>query len=135
MQVCSTGKMTVSEHEEQKALFRWAEAARYQHPELALLYAIPNGGHRHKAVAAKLKAEGVRKGVPDICLPVARGRFHGLYIEMKTASGTVSKEQKRWLQALRAQGYDAAVCRGWNAAKQFIETYLQQEKHQRPANH
>ncbi len=117
----------MSEHEEQKALFRWAEVAQYRHPELALLYAIPNGGHRHKAVAAKLKAEGVRKGVPDICLPVPRGRWHGLYIEMKTPTGTVRLEQKRWLSALRSQGYDAVVCRGWESARRFIEEYLQQE--------
>ena len=125
--ICRISKVRTIEHDEQVALFRWAEVAQYQHPELALLYAIPNGGHRHKAVAAKLKAEGVRKGVPDICLPVPRGRWHGLYIEMKTPTGTVRPEQKRWLAALRSQGYDAAVCRGWESARRFIEEYLQQE--------
>jgi len=125
---CHRSNVRTTEHHEQKALFRWAEVAQYQYPELALLYAIPNGGHRHKAVAAKLKAEGVRKGVPDICLPVPRGRWHGLYIEMKTPAGTVRPEQKRWLSALRGQGYDAAVCRGWESARRFIEEYLQQER-------
>ena len=65
--------MLASEHQEQAALFRWAWFAQVKHPALALLYAIPNGGHRHKAVAARMKAEGVKAGVPDLCLPVARG--------------------------------------------------------------
>lgn len=113
-----------TEHQEQVSLFRWAEFAQGRYPELALLFAIPNGGHRHKAVAARLKAEGVKRGVPDLCLPVPRGIHHGLYIEMKTATGSASKEQKKWLQALQAQGYRVAICRGWEAAKDFIEDYL-----------
>ena len=113
-----------SEHKEQVALFRWAEFAAARRPELRLLHAIPNGGHRHKAVAARMKAEGVRRGVPDVFLPIPRGAFAGLYIEMKTRRGRVSDEQRRWIEALRAQGYRAEVCRDWNAARQLIEEYL-----------
>jgi hypothetical protein len=113
-----------SEHKEQVALFRWAEFAAARRPELRLLYAIPNGGHRHKAVAARMKAEGVRRGVLDVCLPVARVPYHGLYIEMKTRRGTVSADQKRWIQSLRSQGYRAEVCRGWSAARELIEQHL-----------
>jgi len=116
--------LTRNEHAEQAALFRWASFARVRHPELALLFAVPNGGHRHKAVAAKLKAEGVKSGVPDICLPVARDGCHGLFIEMKTATGRPSKLQRRWLDLLRAQGYHAEVCHGWMAARAVLETYL-----------
>lgn len=116
--------MHASEHDEQAALFRWATFAANRWPELALMFAIPNGGHRVKAVAAKLKAEGVKAGVPDLCLPVPRGEWHGLYIEMKTRTGRASKEQKRWLGALQAQGYRVAVCKGWEAAKELIEEYL-----------
>jgi hypothetical protein len=113
-----------SEHKEQVALFRWAEFAAARRPELRLLYAIPNGGHRHKAVAARMKAEGVRRGVLDICLPVARAPHHGLYIEMKTRRGRVSPDQRRWIAALRAQGYRAEVCRDWSEARQVIEQHL-----------
>lgn len=116
--------MRDQEHQEQKTLFGWAELAKGRWPELALMFAIPNGGHRHKAVAARMKAEGVKRGVPDICLPVPRGEWHGLYVEMKTSSGTVSKEQKAWLRSLQSQGYRVAICRGWEAAKAFIEDYL-----------
>ena len=116
--------MLRSEHEEQTTLFRWALFARPRYPELALLFAIPNGGERHKAVAARMKAEGVRAGVPDLCLPVARAGFHGLYLELKTTAGRPSKAQRQWLQALALEGYRAEVCKGWLAAKDVIEDYL-----------
>lgn len=112
------------EHREQVALIRWADFARARWPELALLHAIPNGGQRHKAVAARMKAEGVRAGVPDLCLPVPRGRWHGLYIEMKTRRGRASPDQRWWLRALGKAGYRAEVCRGWDAARQVIEEYM-----------
>ena len=113
-----------SEHDEQEALFRWAEFARARLPELALLYAVPNGGHRHKATAARLKVEGVKRGVPDVCLPVARSGAHGLYIELKTERGKPTPEQLGWIRALRRQGYVAEVCRGWESARSMIEHYL-----------
>jgi VRR-NUC domain len=112
------------EHADQAALMRWAVFARARLPELALLYAIPNGGHRHKATAARLKAEGVKRGVPDVCLPVARSGAHGLYIELKTERGRPTPEQLGWIRALRRQGYAASVCRGWEQARLTIEDYL-----------
>ena len=113
-----------SEHAEQVALFRWAEFAAARWPELALLHAIPNGGHRSKVTAALMKAEGVRRGVPDICLPVARGGWHGLYVEMKAQGGSASPEQRQWLAALQRQGYRAELCRGWEQARCLIEQYM-----------
>lgn len=112
------------EHAEQAALFRWAEFARARLPELALLHAIPNGGYRNKATAARLKAEGVKRGVPDLCLPVARSGAHGLYIELKTVRGKTTPEQLGWIRALRRQGYVAEVCHGWESARSMIEHYL-----------
>lgn len=117
-------KIRSSEHEEQVALFGWAAFASVRWPELALLHAVPNGGHRNKVVAARLKGEGVKRGVPDICLPVARGGFHGLYVELKAVGGQLSSEQKAWITALRAQGYCAEVCVGWHAARAVIEDYI-----------
>ena len=114
-----------SEHVEQVRLFQWARLAAATHPELRLLYAIPNGGARHPVVAAKLKAEGVKRGVPDICLPVARGKWHGLYIELKRQRGTrPSDDQIMWIASLSNAGYRAVWCRGWEAARAVIENYL-----------
>lgn len=72
-----------------------------------------------------MRAEGLRRGVPDICLPVARGGYHGLYIELKRLhGGRVSPEQLEWIDALNQQGYCACVCKGWEAAAAEIGKYL-----------
>ena len=115
----------MSEHDEQAALFAWADMQASATPVLQLLYAIPNGGHRYKAVAVKLAAEGLKSGVPDVHLPVARGGYHGLYIEMKYGRNKPSDHQEAWLRALAGQGYKTAVCWGFEQAKQIIEDYLQ----------
>lgn len=114
------------EHEamEQETLFSWAEHMQHIYPCLALLHHIPNGGYRNTAEAARLKRQGVKPGVPDICLPVARGAFHGLYIELKAEGGTASKKQKEWIEALRKEGYAAYICEGWIEAKTKIENYI-----------
>lgn len=96
-----------------------------KYPELNLLYHVPNGGSRHKAEAGRLRAEGVKAGVPDLCLPVARGQYHGLYIELKRQrGGRTSDHQSEWLDALSAQGYKAALCYGWEQAAGTIIEYL-----------
>jgi hypothetical protein len=117
-----------SEAAEQTALFRWAELTEKQYPELRLLHHIPNGGRRDAIEGAHLKAQGVRSGVPDICLPVARGSSHGLYIELKAAGGRVQDTQRVWLEELTRQGYKAAVCYGFEEAKECIIGYLSECK-------
>jgi hypothetical protein len=112
------------EHIAQRQVVAWAQAQSGLLPELQLLYAIPNGGHRMKAVAGKLKAEGVKAGVPDLCLPVARGGYHGLYIEMKAGANRATKPQKTWITALSRQGYRALVCHGFEDARGTIIDYL-----------
>lgn len=120
----STVKRGQPEHDEQVALFRWADMQIGMIPELDLMYAIPNGGARHKAVAGKMKAEGQKKGVPDIHLPVARGGHHSLYIEMKAPGGRVKPEQREWHTKLQAQGNRVEVCIGWESAKDVLLDYL-----------
>jgi hypothetical protein len=110
---------------EQTLLFQWARLQSGKYPELELMYHVPNGGSRNRVEAARLKGQGVRAGVPDICLPVARGSKHGLYIELKrTKGGRVSEEQTGWIEALEAQGYAVAICKGWEAASETILKYL-----------
>lgn len=113
------------EANEQEALFRWAALACGRFPELDLLYHIPNGGSRNRLEAANLKRQGVKAGVPDLCLPAARGKFHGLYIEMKYGKNKTSEKQNKWLTALQSQGYAAAVCYGWQEAQELITKYLE----------
>ncbi len=109
---------------EQRALFHWAKLAQGTHPELRYLHHVPNGGARDAITGARLKAQGVKAGAPDIYLDVARRGYHGLRIELKAAGGRVGKEQAEWIAFLTAQGYWAAVCVGWEAARDEIEGYL-----------
>ena len=114
-----------TEAEEQTALFAWAEWNKTQYPELTLMYHVPNGGSRNTAEARRLKAQGVKPGVPDICLPVPRGKYHGLYIELKRQrGGKISSLQKIWLTALAGQGYKCLVCFGAEDAEWEIVKYL-----------
>lgn len=121
---CPTTAPKRTEHAEAVTLMQMVRMHEGKHPELRLLFAVPNGGDRHPIVAAKMKREGVKPGVPDYLLPVARGGFHGLAIELKTATGSASREQKGWLADLRAQGYRAEVCRGWQQAFDTLMEYL-----------
>lgn len=106
-------------------MFRWAAYAAGNIPELKLLYHVPNEGQRSRATGGRLRAEGLKRGVPDICLPVARGKFHGLYIELKRVEGgRVSDAQREWIDRLNAQGNLACTCRGWDEARKTILEYL-----------
>ena len=118
-------RIVASEAEEQTALFRWAAYNRAKYPELELLYHIPNEGQRTKANGAMLRAQGLKKGVPDICLPVPNVRYTSLYIELKRRKGgKVSEDQRGWIEALNRVGCRAVVCHGWDEAREEIERYL-----------
>lgn len=114
-----------TESQEQAALFQWAQRMEGRMSELAMLHAIPNGEYRTKRTGSLLKRTGVKRGVPDICLPVARHGCHGLYIELKRVKGShISREQLQWMDALARQGYQCAICKGWEMARDVIVDYL-----------
>lgn len=93
------------EHNMQVAVFRVVAARAFADPLWDLIYAVPNGGDRNPIVGAKMKAEGVKPGVPDVCWPIARHGYHGLYVELKCKPNKPSDKQLAWLRALQAQGY------------------------------
>ena len=114
-----------SEDTEQQMLFTWAAMSSGKYPELMWMYACPNGGLRHIQTAMKLKDTGVKAGVPDIFLPVARHKCHGMYIEMKRRKGgKLSVYQKEWITELTKQGYYCVVAHGFEEAREQIEKYL-----------
>ncbi len=115
---------SMTEGEEQEALFDWIRTFEDRFPILKLIHHVPNGGHRNKATAAKLKAQGVRAGVLDISIPIPRHGFHGLYIEMKVGNNKMSKEQKAFAKLLIAEGYDVRLAYTHQAAKNYIINYL-----------
>lgn len=116
----------ISESQEQQAVIEWAEWASAKFPCLKLLYHIPNGGSRSRAEAGRFKSEGVKSGVPDLCLPAARHGYHGLYIEMKAVGGKVSDKQTAWMIALAGEGYLCRVCYGADTAIRLLEKYVQE---------
>lgn len=114
-----------SEHSEQCAVVDWARHMNGQYPELSLLFAVPNGAVvPNFALVQKLKSEGLRPGVPDLCLPVVRGEWHGLFIEMKKAGGITSKEQREFIRGVLEQGYEAVICHSADEAIETLERYL-----------
>jgi len=105
-----------TEHEEQRDFVKWF---RQSFPATRI-FAIPNGGQRSITTAAKLKAEGVCRGVPDLCIPA-----WGVWVEMKREKGGVlSEDQKSWIDYLEGHQYHCLVTRGCEDAKQQIGEFI-----------
>lgn len=111
-----------SEHAHQVTLIQEYDRLFSEYEDL--LFAIPNGGKRSIKVALELKKEGVRSGVPDMMLAVAKGGYHGLFIELKKINGRAQPNQKKWQKMLRGQGYKAEIIEGWEDAIKEIREYL-----------
>ena len=114
----------MSEYSEQCLIFQWCELQKNKYPELKLLNASLNGVKLTKGQAMKAKRSGMKKGYPDIFLPVPRSNYAGLFIELKYGRNTASKEQKEWLQELSKQGYLCAFAWGADNAIKLITKYL-----------
>lgn len=117
--------MTEAQH--QQYIFKWAAqpSIREKYPCLALLHHIPNGGTRDVREGAQFKRQGVKSGVPDLHLPIAVGKWHSLYIELKVENGTPSDNQAWWITKLNDNGNYAVICYGWKSAVDVIQRYLE----------
>ena len=113
-----------TEHQEQKALIQICDLNALSDPRWGYIFSIPNGGMRHVGVAVKLKAEGLRPGVPDLFLPVPNDKYHGLFIEMKIKPNKTTAEQLITIKRLREWGYCAGVCYSALQAQEIIRDYL-----------
>ena len=119
--------MKKREDQEQETVIQWSETVRRRYPGVDRIYHIPNGGKRNAAEAAHFKRLGVKPGVPDLCLPVARRGYHGLYVEMKSKKGKTTEKQDEWLEHLSSEGYLTAVCFSAEQAIKVIEDYLRKD--------
>ena len=119
-----TVKKPVTEDDHQALVIKWAESAIGKWPCLRWLYHIPNERKCTVIEGARLKRIGVKAGVSDLFLPYPVGRYHGLYIEMKTPDGRVSDSQTEFLEAMKRYGYAAYICKGYAAAIRVIKDYL-----------
>lgn len=113
-----------SEATEQERVIAWCAFNAARHPELDLIYHVPNGGSRNQIEAANLKRQGVKAGVPDLELPVALNGYHGLFIEMKYGKNKTTEKQDWWLERLTKQGYKTAVCYGADEAIEILKEYI-----------
>jgi hypothetical protein len=113
-----------TEEQEQIRLFQMVEEHLEQYPDLRFLFHVPNGGHRSKATAGRLKAAGVKAGVPDLLLLVPRGSYHGMACELKIPGGRLLPSQRAWLEALNRFGYYAVVAFGADEALEKFVAYL-----------
>ena len=117
--------MNREEHQMQTAFMNWVSLVmKHERKDLRLMFAIPNGGARDARTGAMLKMEGVRKGVPDLCLPVRRGEYLGLWIEMKAPGRKPTPEQYEWHDWLTLAGHVVAVCYSRDDAQRVTEAYL-----------
>jgi hypothetical protein len=117
-----------TEHAHQVSLFMWIATIIPTYPEARWIYAIPNGGKRDPITANRLKSEGVKSGISDICLPFSKQGYHGFYLEMKKPKGKESPEQKEFGAFLTSQGYLYTMCDSWDKARDAITWYLGQQE-------
>jgi hypothetical protein len=117
-------KLKPSEHNEQRAFFEWVAVQKNIHPELKMMFAIPNGFMSTIRQRSKMVVEGMQSGVPDIFLAVAKKNYHGLFMEMKIKGGRISPNQQDWLKRLDEQGYYDSVCYSADEAIELVKWYL-----------
>ena len=113
-----------SEDTEQITVIQWARLQENTYPELKWLHHCPNGGSRNRNEAVKLKQMGVKSGVSDLCLPIPRGIYCGLYIEMKYGAGRQQPTQKEFLSDMATAGHFVATCYSANSAIEVIKEYI-----------
>ena len=95
-----------------------------RHPILQWMLHVPNGGKRPKGEAGRLKAIGVKPGVPDLLLPIPNGDWSGLAVELKSLAGRLSPAQAAWLDRLAQSGYLVAVCRSFEEFRAVVDRFL-----------
>ena len=123
-----------TEDDEQAALFYYLDSQTGKYPDLALAYHVPNGANygpnpKLRVIqATRMRRIGLKKGVPDVVIPIARGGYHGLYIEMKrTKQGSEWTEEQKWYaMALTRQGYKTELCYGATPAIKAVADYMMQ---------
>lgn len=113
---------------EQAKVIAWAKKNEHIYPYLWLLHCSLNGVKMTKAQAGKAIAQGMKKGVADLFLPVKNESSSGLYIEMKSEKGRTSTEQSKFLTAVSENGYSAFICYSAVEAIDKIKVYYNLSK-------
>lgn len=115
-------KLKRYESQEQQAVIKYCDLKHIP------IFHIPNGGSRNAIEAANLKKQGVRAGIPDLMLPVAKQGYHGLFIEMKVGYNKPTENQEKWMELLSNNGYLVKTCWGADEAINLITNYMYLEE-------
>ncbi len=121
----------MTEHKHQVLFFKTLSLQEKQDPRLKNVFAVPNGGKRNVVNGRRMKAEGLKSGVPDIVVAIPIEPFHGMFIEMKNKTidgkkaGRTSANQEDWLERLSTAGYATTVAYGFDEAYDALLTYLE----------
>ena len=117
-----------TEATEQRRIIAYCQSMSAYNEDYKMIYHIPNEGKRKERTGSNLKREGMKKGVPDLCIAVPKFNLHGLYIELKLDSKKkISEEQIEWIEDLRKRGYAATVCYGADEAMTLITAYINED--------
>ncbi len=117
--------MQFKESKEQASLIQWARLSINKYPELVYLHCSLNSVQLSSIQDKIAKSQGMIKGIPDLFLPVRRGTYSGLYIEMKIKGNELTLEQEKFLSYVESQGYCVDVCYNWIEAKNTLINYLE----------
>jgi hypothetical protein len=122
----SPKKRAAPEEDLQRACVQFAQALEQKHPLLQYLFHPANGGKRPRGEAGKLKALGVKPGVPDLLLPLPSpsGRWRGLALELKGPSGRLEADQERWLSLLNRKGWLVGTVWGFEDFQDFLSIFF-----------
>lgn len=119
-----------TESQEQKQLIQWCRTdPRYQY-----LFHIPNESVGGQGWLVRNRQMGVKAGVPDLFYPVPAQGYHGMFIEMKTKTGRISKSQAKWIKTLETVGYKCVVAHGWEEARDALINYMEETNHGNKTN-
>ena len=119
-----------TESQEQKQLIQWCRTdPRYQY-----LFHIPNESVGGQGWLIRNRQMGVKAGVPDLFYPVPAQGYHGMFIEMKTKTGRISKSQAKWIKALETVGYKCVIAHGWEEARDALINYTEETNHGNKTN-
>lgn len=113
------------EHKAQVEVFKWADTNMQRYPDLKWLNPSLTGMYMQNPLQAyRAKAAGLKKGYPDLFLPVRKGKYIGLFIELKIKGNHPTVEQKEWLEHLKTQGNRTCVGYGSEETIKMLEEYL-----------
>lgn len=119
-----SSKLIPSESQTQIAYFHWVKLKESQDDRFLAVFAVPNAGARTPRAGARMKAEGLRAGIPDIFCSIPSKGYHGLYIELKKKGGKISPNQITYLDLFTKYNYLCKVCYSLSELIEVTEDYL-----------